>query len=143
MSAVDRERLFGDDLRLYEVSGSFDLRRRGGGDLELAHGIDAISQALQLRLSVRRGELAALGWPDYGSRLHELIGEPSIARTHARLMALAREAVEADPRVVAVDEIRAYVPFGDRDVVRLEMEVQLITERNPLNLVHDVRLEGS
>jgi phage baseplate assembly protein W len=103
--------------------------------------VDDISQALRLRLTVARGELAPLGWPDYGSRLHELIGQPSVSRTHARLMALAREAVEADPRVVAVDDIVASVPPGDRDVVRLEMQVALITEPTPLNLVHDVNLE--
>jgi phage baseplate assembly protein W len=139
--SVDRERLFGDDLRLYDVASSLDLRRAPGGDLEVAHGVDDISQALRLRLTVARGELAPLGWPDYGSRLHELIGQPSVSRTHARLMALAREAVEADPRVVAVEDIVASVPPGDRDVVRLEMQVALITEPTPLNLVHDVDLE--
>jgi phage baseplate assembly protein W len=143
VSPVDRERLFGDDLRLQDVAGSLDLQRDGRGDLDVAHGTDDISQALRLRLIVRRGELAPLGWPDYGSRLHELIGEPSHARTHARLMALAREAVEADPRVVAVLDIQAEVPPGDRDVVRLEMDVALITEPSPLNLVHDVRLDRS
>jgi phage baseplate assembly protein W len=136
----ERERLFGDDLRLRDGAAGMDLVRHGGGDLDLAHGNDAIAQALYLRLMVRRGELARIGWPDYGSRLHELIGEPSAARTHARVMALAREAVEADPRVEAVTQISAAVPPGDRDVVRVELEVQLITEQNPLNLVFDVAL---
>jgi phage baseplate assembly protein W len=136
----ERERLFGDDLHLRDGAAGMDLVRHGGGDLDVAHGNDAITQALYLRLMVRRGELARIGWPDYGSRLHELIGEPSVARTHARVMALARDAVEADPRVEAVTQISAAVPPGDRDVVRVELEVQLITEQNPLNLVFDVAL---
>ena len=137
---VDRDRLFGDDLLLRDRSSGMDLVRRGGGDLDLAHGAGTITQALYMRLLVRRGELARIGWPDYGSRLHELIGEPSMARTHARVMTMAREAVEADPRVVEVTQIAAAVPPGDRDVVRVELDVQVISEPNPLNLVFDVAL---
>src|SRR3954447_2962624 len=123
---VDRERLFGADLRLRPTGGSLDLTRDDGGDLDLATGAENISQALTLRLLVRRGELTPLGWPDYGSRLHELIGEPNVLRTHARAMAYARAAVEADPRVAAVSRISATVPPGDRDVLRLDMDVALI-----------------
>jgi phage baseplate assembly protein W len=112
------------------------------GDLDLATGVDNIVQALTLRLLVRRGELAPLGWPDYGSRLHELIGEPNIRRTHLRLMAFAREAVEADPRVAEVRQIRARALRGERDTVRLELEVSLIVEPTPANLVFDVNLEA-
>ena len=39
--------------------------------------------------------------------------------------------------------LRAHVLAGERDVARLEMEIQLITENNPLNLVFDVRLGNS
>jgi phage baseplate assembly protein W len=140
-AAPDRNRLFGDDLRLREEGFGLDLVA-AAEDLELVHGADTITQALRMRLLVRQGELAGIGWPDYGSLLHTLIGEPSLARTHARAMALAREAIEADPRVVKVSRIDAAVPLGDRDVVRLDMDVELITEATPLNLVVDVGLGG-
>jgi phage baseplate assembly protein W len=136
---TDREALFGDDLRLREVSSGLDLVG-AAGDLDVVHGADTISQALRMRLVVRQGELAGIGWPDYGSRLHELIGEPNLARTQARAMTLARDAIEADPRVVKVSRIGASVPFGNRDVVRLDMDIDLITEPTPLNLVVDVAL---
>src|SRR5918992_24562 len=113
--AIERARLFGNDLRLSLMAPGVDLMPDNAGDLDLATGVDNIVQALTLRLLVRRGELAPLGWPDYGSRLHELIGEPNVRRTHLRLMAFAREAVEADPRVVEVTQVRA-LP-GERDVV--------------------------
>lgn len=138
--AAERAQLFGDDLRLLERGGVFDLVADGGGDLAPARGNENIAQALTMRLLVRRGELAPLGWPTYGSRLHEVIGEPNNRRTHTILMAHARAAVEQDPRVVEVTSMRAYVLPGERDVARLEIEVQLITENNPLNLVFDVRL---
>lgn len=138
--ATERSQLFGNDLRLFEEGGAFDLTADRSGDLALAAGNENIAQALTLRLLVRRGELAALGWPTYGSRLHELVGEPNNRRTHTMLMAYARAAVEQDPRVVEVTAMRAYVLPGERDVARLELEISLITENNPLNLVFDVRL---
>lgn len=138
--AEDRELLFGNDLRLLERNGVVDLLPDYSGDLALAQGNENIAQALTMRVLVRRGELAALGWPTYGSRLHELVGEPNNRRTHVILMAHARSAVEQDPRVLKVNGVEARVIPGERDAVRLEMDIQLITENNPLNLVFDVRL---
>lgn len=138
---VERQRLFGDDLELYGRNEVYDLRPNGAGDLGLARGNQNIEQALTLRLRVRRGELAPLGWPAYGSRLHELIGEPNIDRTHVRLMAYSRSAIEEDPRVTEVSEISA-LP-SERDMVRLTMEIRLIDQPNPLNMVFDFRLEGA
>jgi phage baseplate assembly protein W len=138
---LDRGRLFGADLRLRATGGDLDLTRDDAGDLDLAAGPDNISQALTLRLLVRRGELAALGWPDYGSRLHELIGEPNIVRTRALLMTFAQAAIAADPRVDQVRDIRARVPEGERNVVRLEVDILLISQPEPVNLVVDIPLE--
>ena len=137
----ERQRLFGDDLELYSRNETYDLRPNGAGDLGLARGNENIIQALTLRLRVRRGELAPLGWAAYGSRLHELIGEPNIDRIHVRLMAYARSAIEEDPRVVEVSAISA-AP-SERDTVRLTMELRLIEEPNPLNMVFDFDLEGA
>lgn len=137
----EREKLFGADLRLEERVGGMDLLPDSAGDLALARGNDNIVQALTMRLKVRRGELAPLGWAEYGSRLHELIGEPNIPRTRLKLMAFARQAVEADPRVLEISDVRAQVLTGERDTVRLLMEVRLISEPTPLNLIHDLVLE--
>ena len=137
----ERQRLFGDDLELYSRNETYDLRPNGAGDLGLAHGNENIVQALTLRLRVRRGDLAPLGWPAYGSRLHELIGEPNINRVHVRLMAYARSAIEEDPRVAEVMEVSAS-PSG-RDMVRLTMDIRLIDQPNPLNMVFDFDLEGA
>lgn len=137
--AVEREQLFGNDLKVEARAPGLDLVA-AMGDMALAQGNDNITQALRLRLMVRRGELAPLGWPDYGSRLHELIGEPNNARTHIKLMAFARSAVEADPRVLEVEDVYTQVLEGERDVVRVHLEIRLIDQPNPLNLVFDVRL---
>ena len=55
-------------------------------------------------------------------------------------MAHARTALEQDPRVEEVTSIVARVLDGERDVVRLEINLQLLQENQSLNLVFDVRL---
>ena len=122
---TERERIFGSDLRVAERAPGFDLVRNAAGDLDLAQGDDNIVQALTLRLRVRKGELAPLGWPDYGSRLHELIGEPNNSRTQVILMAHARSAIEQDPRVSQVKEMRAEILSGDREAIRVFMDIAL------------------
>ncbi len=142
----ERESLFGNDLLLKDYAEGLDLSQQhdglAGGDLALARGNDNIVQALTLRLRVRKGELGPLGWPDYGSRLHELIGEPNVPRTHLKLQAFGRQAVEADPRVLEVKDAKTSVIPGERDTVRLLLEIRLIDNPTPLNLVFDFSLEN-
>ena len=140
IDGTERARLFGVDLSLRDQAQGFDLTLDPAGDLALAPGNDNIVQALTLRLRVRRGELAPLGVPDYGSRLHELIGQPNNDRTRTVLMAHARNALLEDPRVAGVTKVTAVAPPGERDVVRLELEILLVDERTPMNLVLDVAL---
>lgn len=136
-----REALFGNDLLLTPYADGLDLVEEQSGDLRLARGNDNIVQALTLRLRIKKGELAPLGWPDHGSRLHELIGEPNLPRTHLKLQAFARQAIEDDPRVLKVESVKTLNLPGERDTVRLMMDIRLIDENNPLNLVFDVSLE--
>src|SRR5215207_2014520 len=137
----ERQRLFGTDLRLERRREPYDLRPDRAGDLDLARGDENIAQALTLRLRVRRGELAPLGWPAYGSRLHELIGEPNVNRTRVKLMAYAREAIEEDPRVAEVSGVRA--DPEERSTVRLTMEIRLVDEPELLRMVFDFDLEAT
>jgi phage gp46-like protein len=145
--ALDRQKLFGTDIGLREGAGGLDFVLGGpvgsSGDLTLAIGNDNIVQALSLRLRVRKGELAPLGWPDYGSRLHELIGEPDLARTRLKAQVFARDAVGADPRVKQVVAVDVVAIPGERSLLRLAMSVLLIDEPTPLDLVFDLALEGT
>ncbi len=138
---TERLRLFGDDLRLSARAGKLDLVSDRAGDLDLASGADNIAQALMLRLMIRQRELTPLGWPDFGSRLHELLGAPNNDRTRIIAMAHAKNAIERDPRVSEVLQIHATPE--ERFVVRIEVEVQLIHRSNPMNLVYPLNLETS
>jgi phage baseplate assembly protein W len=145
--AVERQKLFGTDILLRDAAGGMDFTLGGpvgsSGDLTLTQGNDNAIQALSLRLRVRKGELAPLGWPDYGSRLDELIGEPDLPRTRLKAQVFARDAVEADPRVEKVQSVDVVRIPGERYVLRLAMTVLLIDQPTPLDLVFDLALEGT
>lgn len=69
------------------------------GDLDVIDGRENLAQALVLRLLTARGSLAALGHRDYGSRLHELIGEHKTDTLRNRCRAFVLECVAQEPRV--------------------------------------------
>ena len=138
----------GRDLRLdYTFGGGFfedaDLasgRRRDGAstatDLHVADGIDNLTQAIANRLKTRRGELAALGHPDYGSRHHELIGEPNVERTRDLIKLYVLQALRDEPRVEKVLSAKVTAEHTPpRESVRIELEIRVRGEPSPLNLV--------
>ena len=88
-------------------------------DIGVVDGLDNLEQALFLRLLTPLGELAPLGHPEYGSRLHELIGEQNTEtrRNLARLFILQSLALE--PRIAEVLKVVAAVDPGHRDCVQI------------------------
>ncbi len=147
MTDVQRDDL-GTDLRVF--AGDLTAPGRGAtdidridlsselGDVELIAGVENIVQALRLRLLIPEGELTSLSRPRFGSRLHELIGEPNTGRTHVLLMAYAREALLRDHRVTSVGNLA--VSVADREVLRLEATVTVRGVIEPIALVQDISL---
>jgi len=147
--------LLGADLALeYALQGGFfedadlaaapvaarGLRR----DLGVADGLGNLTQALANRLKTRKGELAPLGHPDYGSRHHELLGEPNVPRTRNLIKLYVLQALRDEPRVETVlkADVRAeHDP--PRDSVRIELSLRLTGLPVPLNLVVPFSLEGA
>ena len=62
-------------------------------DLATTAGRDNLAQAITMRLLTPRGELAELGHPDYGSRLHELIGRRTPRRGGSLVKLLVLESL--------------------------------------------------
>jgi phage baseplate assembly protein W len=140
--------LFGRDLRLlYALGGGFfedaDLATgkplegaRRQRDLLLSDGVDNLTQAIANRLKTRKGELASLGHPDYGSRHHELIGEPNVDRTRNLIKLYVLQALRDEPRLERVLSVTVKAEHEPpRDVVRIEVTARVIGEPAPLNLV--------
>ena len=147
--------LFGRDLKLdFALRGGFfedadlnDSKARssaGFRDLGVVDGVDALTQAFANRLKTRQGELTPLGHPEYGSRHHELIGEPNVERTRHLIKLYVLRALAAEPRIerVLAATVRAeHQP--PRESVRIELSVRVVGEPNPLNLVVPFSLEPS
>lgn len=118
--------------------------RTDGGDLALAGGRQNLAQALLNRLYARRGALAAVGHPAYGSRLHQLVGQPDSPRTRALAEFYVREALAADPRVKEVAAVTFATPDRttlERHVLALEITV-VPAEGAPLVVALAARLGG-
>jgi phage baseplate assembly protein W len=121
-----RLRLERADLRPVWRVASTHVPARGGRaavDLAAVDGRDNLEQAIIVRLQTPVGELAALGHPDYGSRLHELIGSPNtearrrLAKLHV-LDALARE-----PRVEKITAVTVEPDANLRGVIHIAIDV--------------------
>lgn len=113
-----------------------DAHGAGAIDIDVVAGVDAADQLLINRLKTHQGELAPLGHPEYGSRHHELVGHPNTDRTRALIKLHVLEAMGHEPRVAKIhrcDVVAAHEP--PRDVVRISMDVEIIGEPDPRNLV--------
>ena len=140
------EAILGSDLRL--EPGAFGLglvaeRGDDGGDLEIVRGADNLAQALSVRFNTPLGELTSLGHPDFGSRLHQLIGRPNNSSTRNLVRMFTLETLRAEPRVAEVLHLSVETTPGRPDLVRVAAEVLPIATRTPLNLVFSVSLEGA
>lgn len=150
----DVEPFFGTDLQLdYILGGGFfedaDLtstRRaaRQARDLVVADGLTTFTQAIANRLKTRMGELADLGHPEYGSRHHELYGEPNTERTRNLIKLYVLQALRREPRIEKVVSAKVRAEHEPpREVVRIELSVRVVGEPTPLNLVVPFFLEAT
>jgi phage baseplate assembly protein W len=111
-------------------------------DLETTTGEASAEQFLVDRLKTQQGELAALGHPEYGSRHHELIGQPNNQRTQNLIKVYVLQALAQEPRIETVLSANVYATSSPpRDTVQIDLTVQLIGQPNPLNLVVPFSLE--
>jgi phage baseplate assembly protein W len=146
--------LMGLDLKLdYAIGGGFfedadlatalDAKRVPRlRDLLTTDGVGAIEQAIVNRLKTRKGELAPLGHADYGSRHHELLGEPNVERVRNLIKLYVMQALRDEPRIerlLRVDVRPDHDP--PRETVRISISARVIGEQTPLNLVVPFSLE--
>ncbi len=144
---------FGKDLRLLRNLEHQHDRERGQDlavtlksetgqvDLAVLQDMDNLKQALLLRFLTHAGELAQLGHPDYGSRLHELIGELNSVSNRNRAKLFVLQALAAEPRVEEVLSLQVLQNRADRTRIDIDMRLKIIASDTPLNLVFPFFLE--
>ena len=143
---VDRRlALLGRDLALFypgpygwwedaDLDVTVPSRAGAGVDLTVVAGVPAATQLFVNRLKTHRGELAPLGHPEYGSRHHELIGQPNVERTRALLKLHVLECLSHEPRISRVRRC-VVSPGPAREQVRIELDVEITGETGSAVLV--------
>ncbi len=144
---------FGADLHLLRDLEQQNDRDRGADllttrrpetgqvDLQTLSGVENLQQALLLRFLTMQGELAVLGHSDYGSRLHELIGERNTETNRNRAKLFVLQALAAEPRVKQVRSVTAKQNRADRARIDIDVSLISIDGDTPLNLVFPFFLE--
>lgn len=114
-----------------------DLQGTFVGDLDTVDARANLAQAIINRLWTRRGELAELGHPEYGSRLYELIGEPNNLRLRVLTEIYIRDCLAQEERVATIQYIHFSPPERgmQRNILRVTMGILPIGDTQPLNIV--------
>ena len=108
--ATERRRVPGRPERFVDVGG--------------VDGRENLGQAIIMRLLTPRGELSELAHPDYGSRLHELIGRQNTETTRNLVKLFILESLQAEARVEEVLEVSVEPTRGRRDSVSVLLRVK-------------------
>jgi phage baseplate assembly protein W len=109
-------------------------------DAGVVAGRANLAQALVLRLLTRKGALTALGHPEYGSRLVELIGQVNndTTRNLARLFTI--QAISQEPRVKQLLDLVVQVVPDRPETIRISFAVLPVDDADPLALTLEVTL---
>lgn len=108
---------------VYRLGETARLPRRAW-DFMPRDGLENLAQAVLMRLLTPRGELASLGHPEYGSRVHELIGQENNTARRNLLKLFILEAVKLEPRIERVVELKVAPSPGTRSTVDVLLKVQ-------------------
>jgi phage baseplate assembly protein W len=102
-------------------------------DLDTTTGRANLVQAVINRLLTRRGELTSFGHPDYGSRLHELVGELNNLRLRALAEVYIRDCLAQESRIEKVRYVTFEPPDRgiDRDTLKVTIGISAVGEDKP------------
>jgi phage baseplate assembly protein W len=104
-------------------------------DIAIVDGIENMEQSLKNRIMTRKGELEPLGHPEYGSRHHDLIGQPNTESNRNLVKFHLLECLSHEPRVERVVGARVRTDSGDRNLVRVEIDLMIVDIPSLINLV--------
>lgn len=112
-----------------------------GGDLATVSGWENLSQAIWLRLGVPQGDLAQLGHPRFGSRLHHLIGRLVTPETISLAQAYVREALRREPRIAGITSLEVMPEPSLPGTLLIHVQVQPVGKADPIDLSLSFALE--
>lgn len=114
------------------------------GDLKQVDGRSNLTQSILNRLFTRKGEIAGLGHPEYGSRLYQLMGEPNNKRTRALAELYIRESLDEEIRIKEIVSVIVEEPPRnsiERNMIIIKMALLAVEEEEPLTISLSMKLE--
>lgn len=132
-----------DSWRTVDLVTRPTARPRAADTVDLAVAVegDNLRQALVLRMVTPQGSLRDLGHAAYGSRLHELVGEPYSEQLRLRARSFVIQAVEQERRVAEILELRVEPPSDAApDTLKVFLHVQPQGQADPVALGLEVTL---
>jgi phage baseplate assembly protein W len=138
------------DLRL--IHRAFDLQTSDreyvsllanqNGDLATVTKRENLAQAIINRLLTRRGELTTLGHPEYGSRLHELVGELNNLRIRALAELYIRDCLAQERRIEKVRYVTFLPPERgiDRHVLKTTIGIKAVGEVQEFSIIIPINI---
>ena len=120
-----------------------DMIASTSNDIQMVSGRQNLAQAIINRLLTRKGELAQLGHPNYGSRLYELVGELNNLRIRAKAEIFIRECLDQERRIKEVTNV-TIAPFStqDRGLLKVGISVQPADGSEIISLTLPINLGG-
>lgn len=119
---------------------------RSGGDLATVSGRANLGQAILHRFNTRQGELSQIGHPEYGSRLHLLMGEMNNSRTRNLAEIYIRECLNQESRIAEIVDVRFEPPSREVDKRNLLMAtiiLKAVADPDPMTIQVAVDLQGA
>src|SRR3954470_19071538 len=108
---------------IYRLTETLQAPRRAW-DFVPRDGLENLAQAVILRLLTPKGELAALGHPEYGSRVHELVGQENDTAKRNLLKLFILDALKLEPRIEKVVELTIAPSPGTKSTVDVLLRVK-------------------
>jgi len=112
------------------------------GDLDIGTGRPNLVQAVINRLLTRRGALTQLGHPEYGSRLHELVGELNNLRLRALAEVYIRDCLAQERRIEKVRYVTFEPPERgiDRNVLKVTIGISAVGEAQDVTIIVPINI---
>lgn len=103
-------------------------------DVGSVGGDQNLEQAIITRLLTPRGELDGLAHPEYGSRLHELIGRQNTPTVRNLVKLFILDSLQGEPRIEEVSEVTVEQAPGRRDGVSVLLRVEPVGAARTLTI---------
>ena len=94
---------------------------------------DNLIQAIIIRLLTPKGELSRLGHPDYGSRLHEMVGSTNTENTRNLVKLRIIESLNQEPRIESIEEVIVEPSIQRRSSIDVYIRVKPINQADSIN----------